>query len=50
MRRNPALAVQATTAVPPKAAKSIACLVFVTAMGAAFWAGAVWATLPLLNQ
>lgn len=49
MRRNPAWAGQAATAVQPKAAKSIACLVFVTAMGAAFWAGAIWATLPLLN-
>ncbi|MFI4973151.1 MAG: hypothetical protein ACHP84_01280 [Caulobacterales bacterium] len=45
MRRD---ASWAGTALPTARAKSasssIACLVFVVAMGAAFWAGALWAT------
>ena len=29
-----------------RAGASIACMLFVTAMGAAFWVGAVWASQP----
>jgi hypothetical protein len=28
----------------PKGASSVACMVFVAAMGAAFWMGAIWAS------
>jgi hypothetical protein len=46
MRRNPAWAGQALVVPSPKGAKSIAALLFIVLMGSAFWAGAVWASLP----
>jgi hypothetical protein len=49
MRRNPAWSAQALAVTPQKGAKSIACLLFVLLMGSAFWAGAIWASLPLIR-
>ncbi len=49
MRRNPAWSVEGISTRPEKAAKPIACILFVAALGVAFWAGALWVTLPLLN-
>lgn len=45
MRRNVALTGQAASA-DPKPSTSIASLVFVAVLGAAFWIGALWATQP----
>ena len=49
MRRNPVWSAQAVAVTPQKGAKSIACLLFVLFMGSAFWAGAIWASLPLIR-
>jgi hypothetical protein len=45
MAHGPAWARRAAPRTPAKGAGSpIACIVFVTAMGAAFWIGALWAS------
>jgi hypothetical protein len=45
MAHGPAWARRAAPRAPAKGAGSpIACIVFVTAMGAAFWIGALWAS------
>jgi len=45
MAHGPAWARRAALRTPAKGAGSpIACIVFVTAMGAAFWIGALWAS------
>lgn len=46
MRRNPASAAQAIAVQSQKGAKSTAALIFILLMGSAFWAGAIWASLP----
>jgi len=47
MRHDLAMtAMQSRSARP---AKSIACLAFVTVLGAAFWAGAVWIASTILQ-
>jgi hypothetical protein len=48
MRRNPAWT-GPTENVAKEAAKPIACLLFITALGVSFWVGALWVTLPLLR-
>jgi len=49
MRRNVAWNAQAMPASPDRAAKPIACMIFVAALGVAFWAGVLWVTMPLLH-
>ncbi|HWA63901.1 MAG TPA: hypothetical protein VG939_21175 [Caulobacteraceae bacterium] len=49
MRHNPAWAGQAAWTSEQRGAKSIGALLFVVLLGCAFWAGAIWASLPLLN-
>ena len=34
----------------PRAAGSISCMVFLAAMGAAFWIGTIWASQAWFNQ
>ncbi len=43
------LAMTAVHTRPARPAKSIACLAFVTVLGAAFWAGAVWIAATILQ-
>lgn len=47
MRRD--LALTGMQSRNPRPAKSIACLAFVTLLGAAFWAGAVWIATTMLQ-
>lgn len=50
MRRNSNWSTQAVAVDPAKAAaKPIACLLFITALGVSFWAGVLWVTMPLLK-
>ncbi|HEX7758228.1 MAG TPA: hypothetical protein VF459_01915 [Caulobacteraceae bacterium] len=49
MRRNSTWSAEAAPADSAKAAKPIACILFVTALGVSFWAGVLWVTLPLLR-
>lgn len=49
MRRNSAWSAQAVPVDPVKAVKPIACILFVSALGVAFWAGVLWVTMPLLK-
>jgi hypothetical protein len=50
MAHDPTWDRTADTHARPKDAKaSIACILFVAAMGAAFWVGAVWASQHWLN-
>ena len=45
MAHQPSWAQPAAPKTAPKGARApIACILFVTAMGAAFWVGAVWAS------
>ncbi|HWF78791.1 MAG TPA: hypothetical protein VN694_16620 [Caulobacteraceae bacterium] len=47
MARGPVWARQAAPKADAKGAGApITCMLFVTAMGAAFWVGAVWASQP----
>jgi hypothetical protein len=50
MQRHSTWSAQAVPAHPAKeAAKPIACVLFIAALGAAFWAGVLWVTMPLLR-
>jgi hypothetical protein len=50
MPRHSTWSAQAVTVHPAReAAKPIACILFITALGAAFWAGVLWVTMPLLH-
>jgi hypothetical protein len=49
MAHEPAWGRTAAAKAPAKGASSIACFLFVAAMGAAFWMGALWASQSWLG-